>query len=59
MHLVLLDFFFFFNDCFLLFILASVSANHKTATESDLLNKTAGVLKYDPDKIDAGVVERW
>ena len=49
----------FFNDNFLLFILASVPANHKTATESDVLNKIAGVLKYDHGKIGAGVVERW
>ena len=48
----------FFNDHFLLFILASVAANHKTATKSHVLNKIAGVLKYAPDKIDAGVVER-
>ena len=40
-----------------LFILASVTADHKTATESDLLNNIAGVLKY-ADKIGAGVVER-
>ena len=49
----------FFNDPFLLFILASVAANHKTATESDLLNNIAGVLKYAHEKIGAGVVERW
>ena len=52
MHLVLLDFFIFFNDHFLLFVLASVVANHKTATEADVLNKI--VLKYAPDKIGAG-----
>ena len=53
MHLVLLDFFiFFFNDHFLLFVLASVAANHKTATEADVLNKI--LLKYAPDKIGAG-----
>ena len=54
-------FFFFFNDYFLLatVLLASVATNHKTAAESDMLNKIAGVLKYAPDKIDAGVVERW
>ena len=57
LHLVLLDLF-FFNYHFLLFILASVAANHKTTTESDVLNKIAGVLKYSHDKIDAGVVER-
>ena len=52
--------FFFFNDYFLLatVLLASVATNHKTAAESDMLNKIAGVLKYAPDKIDAGVVER-
>ena len=42
---VLLVFFFFFNDHFLLFVLASVAANHKTATESELLNNIAVVLK--------------
>ena len=47
----------FFNDNFLLFILASVAANHKTATESDLLNNIAGVLKYAYEKIGAGVME--
>ena len=36
---------------FFLFILASVVANHKTVTESDLLNNIAGVLKYAHDKI--------
>ena len=36
---------------FLLFVLASVVANHKTATEADVLNKIAGILKYAPDKI--------
>ena len=50
---------FFFNDHFLLFILASVATNHKTVTESDVLNKFARVLKYAPDKIGTGVVERW
>ena len=50
---------FFFNDPFLLFILARVAANHKTTTESDKLNKIAGVLKYAHQKIGAGVVERW
>ena len=53
-----LIFSFCFNDHFLLFILASVAANHKTATESDVLNKIAGVLKYAHDKIGAGVGER-
>ena len=32
-------FFLFFNDHFLLFILASVATNHKTAAESDVLKK--------------------
>ena len=41
----------FFNDHFLLFVLASVIA----ATKADMLNKIAGVLKYSPDKIDSGV----
>ena len=52
MYLVSLDFFIFFNDDFLLFVLASVVANHKTATEADVLNKI--VLNYAPDKIGAG-----
>ena len=39
---------------FLLFVLATVVANHKTATEADALNKIAGILKYTPDKIGAG-----
>ena len=52
-----LIFSFCFNDHFLLFILASVAANHKTAIESDVLNKIAGVLKYAHDKIGAGVGE--
>ena len=43
-----------FNDHFLLFVLASVVSIHKTATEADVLNKIAGVLKYAPDKIGAG-----
>ena len=47
-----------FNDHFLLFVPASVAADHKTATESDLLKSIAGVLKYTHDKIGAGVVER-
>ena len=54
-----LIFFLFYNYHFLLFILASVAANHKTATESELLNNIAGVLKYAHDKIGAGVVEKW
>ena len=45
MHLVLL---------FLLFVLASIVTNHKAATEADVLNKIAGILKYAPDKIGAG-----
>ena len=57
MHLILLDFFFFY-DYFLVFILASVATNHKTTSESDLLNKIARVSKYAPDKIGVGVVER-
>ena len=48
----------FINDHFLLFILANVAANHKTTTESNLLNNIAGVLKSARDKIGAGVVER-
>ena len=40
---------------FLLFVLASVVPNHKTATEADVLNKIAGILKYAPDKIDEEV----
>ena len=52
-------FFLFFNDHFLLFIVASVGVNHKTSTEPDVLNKVAGVLKYTHDNIGAGVVERW
>ena len=55
--LQLLDFFFFFIDHFILFILASLDANDKTATESELLNNIAGV-KYAHNKISAGVVER-
>ena len=58
MHLALLDFFHFLWSLSL-FILASVAANYKTATESDVLNKIARVLKYSPDKISARVVERW
>ena len=53
MHLVLLEFFIFLM-MFLLFVLASVVANHKTVTEAEVLNKTAGILKYAPDKIGAG-----
>ena len=48
----------FFNDPFLLFILASIAASHKTATDSDLLNNITGVLKYAHDKIGTGNVER-
>ena len=54
MYLVLLDFFIFFNDHFLLIVLASVFTDHKTATEADALNKIVGLLKYVPDKIGAG-----
>ena len=52
---------FFSNDHFLLFILvlASIFANHKTVTESDVFSKITGVLKYAPGKVDAGVMERW
>ena len=32
-------------------------ANHKTATEADVLIKIAEVLKYAPGKIGAG--DRW
>ena len=39
---------------FLLFALASGVGNHKAATEADVLNKIAGILKYAPDKIGAG-----
>ena len=66
LDLVLLDFFIYIYNHFLLFIVASVAANHKSNTElqcveenRSVLNKTAGVLKYGPDKIGAGVVERW
>ena len=45
---------FHFLMIFLLFVLASVVANHKAATEADVLNKIAGILKYAPDKIGAG-----
>ena len=48
------SFLYIFNDHFLLFVLASVVANCKTATEADMLNKIAGVLKYSPDKIGFG-----
>ena len=43
---------------FLLIVLASVVANHKTTTEAEVLNKIAGILKYTPDKIGAGIVEK-
>ena len=39
---------------FLLFVPVSVVANHKTATEADVMNKIARILKYAPDKIGAG-----
>ena len=42
-----------------LFVLASVAANHKTATDANVLNKIAGLLKYAPDKTGAKVVERF
>ena len=58
LHLCFAWFLLFFNDHFLLFILANIAANHKTATMLDLLNNIAGVLKYTHDKIGAGVVER-
>ena len=45
---------FHFLMIFLLFALASVVGNHKAATEADVLNKIAGILKYAPDKIGAG-----
>ena len=54
LHLRFAWFFIFFNDHFLLFILARVATNHKSATESDLLNNIAGVLNYAHDKIGAG-----
>ena len=47
-------FFIFFNNHILLLILASVDANHKISTESDVLSKIVGVLKYAPDKIGGG-----
>ena len=50
----MLDFFIFLNDQFVLFVLASVVANYKTATETDMLSKITGVLKYASDKIGAG-----
>ena len=58
LHLSFAWFFSFFNDQFLLFILASVATNHKTTTESDLLNNIPRVWKYAHDKIGAGVMER-
>ena len=59
MHLSFAWFFLFFNGHFISFILAYVAAHYKTATESDLLNNMAGVLKYAHDKIGAGIMERW
>ena len=44
----------FFNDHFLLFILASVAANQKIATDSDLWNNIARVLKYAMTKFMLG-----
>ena len=52
-------FFHFFTYCLVLLVPASVAANHKTATEAEVLNKIAGMLKYTPNKFGAGVVERW
>ena len=49
--------FHFFNDHFILFVLASVATNHKT-TEEDVLNKIARILKHTPGKIGAEVEER-
>ena len=48
----------FFNDHFLLFVLASGVNNHKTAIEANVLNKIGGVLKYTPDTIGAGGCEK-
>ena len=42
----------FFDDHFLVFVLASIAINHKATTEADVLNEI--VLKYAPDKIGAG-----
>ena len=36
------------------FLLASVLANQKDATEADVRNKVASTLKYAPDKLGAG-----
>ena len=58
MHLGFAWFFSIFNDRFLLFVLASVTASHKTATGSELLNNIAGVLKYAHDKFGAGVFQK-
>ena len=33
------------------FVLASVVVNEKASTEADVMSKTDGVLKHDPDKI--------
>ena len=44
-NLDLLDFFFFLNDHFLLFILASVAANHKTATELQRVGQNCPSMK--------------
>ena len=56
LHLSFAWFFFFFNDHLFiwLFILASVAFNSKTATESDMLNNIAGVLKYVMTKLVLG-----
>ena len=37
-----------------LFVLASIVANHKTATEGDVLSKIATIFRYAPNKIGAG-----
>ena len=52
------QFFNFFNDHFLLFVIATASAKHNTATEVDVLKKIDGVLKYARGKISAGVVRK-
>ena len=47
-------FFHFFTYCFVLLVPVSVTANHKTATEAELLNKIAGLLKYTPENLVLG-----
>ena len=49
--------FFIFSMITFFHVLASVAANHKI-TEAEVLNKIAGLLKYAPNKIGVGVVER-